>query len=49
MKKRVHSGLISIDHIGTASILADPLTKGLIPKQFHEHVTHMSIYVTEDY
>jgi hypothetical protein len=49
VKERVQSGLISIEHIGTASMLADPLTKRLIPKQFHEHVAHMGIYVTEDY
>jgi hypothetical protein len=49
MKERVQSGLISIDHIGTTSMLADPLTKGLIPKQFHEYIAHMGIYVTEDY
>jgi hypothetical protein len=49
VKERVQSGLISIEHIGTAFMLADPLTKGLIPKQFHEHVAHMGIYVTEDY
>jgi hypothetical protein len=49
VKERVQSGLISIKHIGTTSMLADPLTKGLIPKQFHEHVAHMGIYITEDY
>jgi hypothetical protein len=49
MKERVQSGLISIEHIGIASLLADPLTKGLIPKQFHEHFAHMGIYVTDDY
>jgi hypothetical protein len=32
VKEIVHSGLISIEHIGTTSTLADPLTKGLIPK-----------------
>jgi hypothetical protein len=32
VKERVQSGLISIEHIGTASMLAYPLTKGLIPK-----------------
>ena len=48
VKERVQSGLISIEHIGTASMLADPLTKGLVPKQFHEHVAHMGIYVKED-
>jgi hypothetical protein len=49
VKERVQSELISIKHIGTASMLADLLIKGLIPKQFHEHIAHMGIYVTEDY
>jgi hypothetical protein len=49
VKERVQSGLINIEHIDTAFMLADPLTKGLIPKQFHEHVAHMGIYVIEDY
>jgi hypothetical protein len=49
VNERVQSGLISIEHIGTAFMLADPLTRGLIPKQFHEHVAHMGIYVTQDY
>jgi hypothetical protein len=48
VKERVQSGIISIEHIGIDFMLADPLTKRLIPKQFHEHVAHMSIYVTED-
>jgi hypothetical protein len=49
VKERVHSGLISIGHIGTIFMLAVLLTKILIPKQIHEHVAHVSIYVTEDY
>jgi hypothetical protein len=49
VNERVQSRLISIEHIGTTSMLADPLVKRLIPKQFHEHVAHMDIYVTEDY
>jgi hypothetical protein len=32
VKERVQSGLQSIEHIGTAFLLADPLTKGLISK-----------------
>jgi hypothetical protein len=48
VKEIIQSGLISIKHIGTTSMVADPLTKGLIPKQFHEHVAHMGIYVTEN-
>ena len=37
MKERVQSGQLSIEHIGTNSMVADPLTKGLPPKMFHEH------------
>jgi hypothetical protein len=32
VNEKVQSGLISIEHIGTTSMLTDPLTKGLIPK-----------------
>jgi hypothetical protein len=49
VKESVQRGFISIEHVGTTSMLADPLTKGLLSKQFHEHVAHMGIYVTEDY
>ena len=34
VKERVQSGLISIEHIGTNSMIADPLTKGLPPRSF---------------
>ena len=43
VKERVQSGLISIEHIGTNSMIADPLTKGLPPKVFHEHTVHMGV------
>ena len=43
VKERVQSGLISIENIGTNSMIADPLTKGLPPKVFHEHTTHMGV------
>jgi hypothetical protein len=49
VNERFQSGLINIEHIGTAFMLIDRLSKGLIPKQFHEHVAHMGIYVTKDY
>ena len=39
---------MSIEHIETNSILADPLTKGLMPKVFHEHTTHMGIVPFKD-
>ena len=42
-KERVRSGQMFIEHIGTNSMIADPLTKGLPPKVFHEHTTHMGI------
>ena len=48
VKERVQSGQISIEHIGTNSMLADPLTKGLPPKVFLEHVAHMGIMLFED-
>ena len=43
VKERIQSGLISIEHIRTNSMIADPLTKGLPPKVFHEHTGHMGV------
>lgn len=43
VKERVQSGKISIEYIGTNSMIADPLTKWLPPKVFHEHTTHMGV------
>ena len=43
VKERVQNGQISIEHIGTDSMVADPLTKGLPPKVFHEHIAHMGV------
>ena len=48
IKERVQSGLISIEHIGTNSVIADPLTKGLPPKVFHEHTAHMGVVSLQD-
>ena len=42
-KERVQSGQLSIQHIGKNSMIADPLTKGVPPKVFHEHTTHMGV------
>jgi len=39
---------ISIEHIGTKSMLADPLTKGLIPKFFYEYIAHLGITVDDN-
>jgi hypothetical protein len=43
VKERVQEKQILIEHIGTDSMLADPLTKGLTPKAFHGHVAHMGL------
>ena len=43
VKERVQSFQVSIEHISTDSNVADPLTKGLPPKVFHEHVAHMGV------
>ena len=48
VKERVQSGLISIEHIGTNSMIANPLTKGLPPKVFHEHTAHMGVVSLQD-
>ena len=48
VKERVHSGLISIEHIRTNSMIVDPLTKGLPPKVFHEHTAHMGVVSLQD-
>ena len=48
VKERVKSGLISIEHIGTNSMITDPLTKGLPPKVFHEHTAHMGVVSLQD-
>ncbi|RDY13094.1 hypothetical protein CR513_02036, partial [Mucuna pruriens] len=41
VNERVQNKKISIKHIRTSFMLADPLTKGLILKVFHEHIAHM--------
>ena len=43
VRERVQNRQIFIEHIGTNSMLADPLTKGLVPSVFHEHVAHMGV------
>ena len=48
VKERVQNGQISIEHLGTNSMIADPLTKGLPPKVFYEHTTHMGVLELND-
>ena len=43
VKDEVKKGTIHIQHIGTKYMIADPLTKGLSPKIFSEHVMNMGI------
>jgi hypothetical protein len=43
MKDRVQDQTVEIEHISTKQMLADPLTKGLPPNIFHDHVAGMSL------
>ena len=43
VKERVQNLQVSIEHCSTNLMIVDPLTKGLPPKVFHEHVTRMGI------
>ena len=38
VKEKVNKQRVSIEHISTNLMVADPLTKGLSPKIFGEHV-----------
>ena len=48
IKEKVQSGHMSIEHIGRNSMIADPLTKGLSPKMFHEHTARMGVISFQD-
>jgi hypothetical protein len=43
VKDKVRDKTISLEHIGTKEMLADPLTKGLPPNVFGEHITGMGL------
>ncbi|OMO97059.1 Integrase, catalytic core [Corchorus capsularis] len=43
VKKEVQKRTVSIEHIGTDLMVADPLTKGLPPKTFVGHVERMGL------
>ena len=47
VKEKVQEKQISIEHIETESMLADPLTKGLTPKVFHEHTARMGVTIDD--
>lgn len=48
IQERVQSRQVSIEHIGNNSIIEDSLTKGLEPKVFHQHPTHVSVLLFDD-
>ena len=39
---------MAIEHIGTNSMIADPLTKGLPSKIFYEHTARMGVVLIDD-
>jgi hypothetical protein len=43
VKDKVWDHVISLEHISTAKMLTDPLTKGLPPNVFREHVAGMGL------
>ena len=43
VKDRIQDNTISLEHISTKNMLADPLTKGLPPNVFVEHMAGMGL------
>ena len=43
LQEHVKSSKVSIDHISTRLMIANPLTKGMPPKIYKEHVEHMRL------
>jgi hypothetical protein len=43
VKDKVRDHIINLEHISTDKMLADPLTKGLPPNVFREHVADMGL------
>lgn len=43
VKEHVKKNYVSIEHISTKLMIADPLTKGLAPKVYNEHVERMGL------
>ncbi|CAL1376252.1 unnamed protein product [Linum trigynum] len=48
VKEEVQKQRVSIEHISTQLMIVDPLTKGLPPKTFTEHVERMGIIGSHD-
>jgi len=43
VKDKIHDHVISLEHIRTEKMPVDPLTKGLPPNVFREHVAGMGL------
>jgi hypothetical protein len=43
VKDKLQDHIINLEHISTEKMLADPLTKGLPPNMFREHVAGMDL------
>ena len=43
VKDKVRDHIISLEHISTKNMLVDPLTKGLPPNIFREHLAGMGL------
>jgi hypothetical protein len=43
VKDRIRDKTISLEHIGTKDMVADPLTKGLPPNVFQKHLVGMGL------
>ena len=48
VKEEVQKQRVSIEHINTKLMIADPLTKGLLSKSFIEPIENMNIIVIKD-
>ena len=42
-------GNFTIEHLGTNSMIVDPLTKGMLPKVFHEHTACIGMSMFDDH
>jgi hypothetical protein len=42
-KEKIQNHTISLEHVSTKQMLADPFTKGLPPKVFKEHIAGMGL------
>ena len=43
IRKRVKDKTVVIEHVSTGLMIADPLTKGMPPSKFKDHIYHMGL------